>query len=230
MQRRVWRARAFTLVELLVVMGIIAVLAGLLLPALRMALVRARRISCMNNLREIGMGFQAYLQDYGEAFPAAADPVSTSPYYWLWMGRGWRPALGPYLADEKKVFWCPMDTTAVTQYASTSYAYAMCFYHSPDQINSMTSAAACYSNPLPPVAQHLARVKMPEKKALAGEWFSNHVRVVKDNGWWNWEGGRTFIFVDGHAEFRDARSLRPANDGWPDINLTHDGIRGADVD
>lgn len=121
----------------------------------------------------------------------------------------------------------------------------MSFYHSPDQINAMTPEAAAphaaqahtYAyyypdlSPLPPlVPQYLPRVKTPDRKALIGEWLSNHRRIEGDNGWWNWEGSRTFVFVDGHAEYRDARSLRAAMDGWPDPNLTVDGSRGADVD
>ncbi len=221
---------SFTLIELLVVMGIIGVLGGLLLPVLISARSAARRTSCMSNLRQIGMGFQIYLRTYSEVFPAAEDPVSTDPDYWLWMGRGWRPVLSPYMEAEERIFWCPADTAAVENWSLTSYAYSMCFYHSVDQINAMSSAEDTYANPVPTIPRYLPRVKTADRKILAGEWLSNHRRVDDDNGWWIWEGSRNFLFVDGHVDYRDAKSIKAANDGWPDPNLTLDGIRGADID
>jgi prepilin-type N-terminal cleavage/methylation domain-containing protein len=61
---------AFTLVELLVVIGIVAVLIGILLPALIGARARSRDLTCMTNLRQVGTALRAYSVDWRDVLPA----------------------------------------------------------------------------------------------------------------------------------------------------------------
>ena len=68
--------RAFTLVELLVVIGIIALLTGLLLPALSAARQSARSVACLSNLRQLATAAHGYAARNGGAFPAAQYGVS----------------------------------------------------------------------------------------------------------------------------------------------------------
>jgi type II secretory pathway pseudopilin PulG len=222
------------LIELLVVIAIIALLLSLLHPALTRARSSARRVVCLHNLKQIGIAIELYTHDHEGKYPCAQDPVSKQPAYWLWMGRGWRRWVQPYLStnvdvNNPSVLLCPADRTDPTKYESTSYSYSMAFYHSPEQIDALSAAADTYSNPPPSVAQRVGSVASPSGKILVGEWTSNHVPVADDKGWWDWRGTRCFLLADGQAVFLEARKIRPARDELPDANLTVHGIKGRDL-
>lgn len=223
---------AFTLIELLVVIGIISVLIGILVPSLNAAKSHAKKVRCKNNLRQINMALNLYLQSNNDTYPYAKDPLPNG--HWLWMGRGWRDFIKPYLtssidAKNPSVLWCTIDLKSQDMYESTSYSYSMSFYHSPEQINQMTSPAHTYGAvSLESMPQKPDQIKRPSEKIIVGEWLSNHMRIQNDSGWWCWQGARNYLFADGQVIFIKAEDIEKANDGFPNPNLTIDGIRGSD--
>jgi prepilin-type N-terminal cleavage/methylation domain-containing protein/prepilin-type processing-associated H-X9-DG protein len=78
--------RGFTLIELLVVIAIVAILAALLLPALAGAKLRAHRIVCLSNLRQLNLNATMYCQDNGEAQVLAFREAHGYPIWWRFQG------------------------------------------------------------------------------------------------------------------------------------------------
>lgn len=97
----------FTLLELLIVITIILILAGMLLPALRLARESAKSISCVNNLKQYGIAAINYLNDYQEYIPFACNGYDTANFcgYAGTGNNAWYVNLGVYLGLEKKSFY-----------------------------------------------------------------------------------------------------------------------------
>ena len=174
----------FTLIELLVVIAIIAILAAMLLPALKSARESARQVSCLSNLRQIGVAFIMYLQDYNDYFP----PYKTeSPEVWWW------DRIMKYL-DSEDVFKCPSDGDFQLLWDFISYGYT---YKLSDANNNGDRT---------PV--RLSKIGDPSYTIMAGDSYDDcSAQGLLDPASVTYpagdrhKGSANVVFVDGHASW-----------------------------
>ena len=184
------KGAAFTLVELLIVIAIVGILAGLLLPALIQAKEKAKRTACVSNLKQVNLATRLYAEDNGESLPVLPNP---NPYpngvgaYYKQLVKGYLGLTGP-AAPNEKVFLCPADRTVYTQasHAFTSYTF---------------NGYEVGPNGMPRITgQKLSVIERPVKAVLVGEF----------PGFWggSWhpfveqpypDAAAVMSFVDGHV-------------------------------
>jgi len=200
--------RGFTLVEMLVVIGIIAVLAGILFPVFARARAAARRTQCISNLKQLGQALEMYSSDYDDLYPWACDaPDKYCPQIWngypQW--QMWIPYM-PQIQDvlqsytkNREVFHCMSDS---------GYDYLENTIYPLDARPSAFEAHGCsYHWRTEIVFEHMG----PSLLAQPAE-----TNILMD-GHGSWHGGRSYssgrwnvLYGDGHVKNINAEQLDEA--------------------
>ncbi len=173
----------FTLIELLVVIAIIAILAAILFPVFATAREKARQSNCSSNLKQIGLGFTQYCQDYDEVTPYTIRSTNNT-----W-GQTITPLgllLDPYIKSYGVWYDLSDDVILPTdpakylggKFQKVSYGYNFYFLQkwSPNYVTG-SGATPNYSPALP-----LAKMQTPALDGVVfGSWYNNPTACVLDN-------------------------------------------------
>lgn len=205
----------FTIIELLVVVAVIAILAGMLLPALNRAHEKARAISCAGNLHQIGLAVSVYASNFDRYPPTYAKIDGVINRY--------IDILSPYIQKGAKVYVCPSDATPTQIVTDTSgLSYLSYGVNNADFHTELDKDSFWYSQPLTFVKKPAETIFVSDsthKKYYTGSgtnyWYYVSTRhggapLNDDNSETALSKSARFnaLFCDGHAVFLDMKTLK----------------------
>ncbi len=193
---------AFTLLELLVVVAVIAILASLLLPALSRAKLRVRDIACLNNLRQWGLATQLYASDHDDFLPPDGTPNPSASA----TNTGWYVLL-PRQLGLPRYHDQPWRTNAAIEPGRSIFICPA----NPRRSNGRNLFHYCLNEHINGTAEDNRPVKLSHLDGLPTLVWLFDSKNLPAVGYWNYVhtnlhgGGAQFVFLDGHAaRFRQA--------------------------
>jgi len=215
MHRHLKGEKGFTLLELLVVIAIIGILAALLLAALSAAKDKARRIACLNNLRQINAGIRMYCDEANDTSPSAATNHVWAYYKNLVQGY---VGIGSAPTNQNKLFACPSDTFYYNFTGDDQVSLVRHSHHEERSANYSSylfNGANEFTNasPLHPflgiAGRKLGSIKHPARTILVTEWPA----IVP----YSWHQPKQPISDVGNCAFNNARDMA----GFVDAHVSY---------